>query len=37
VGEWEVWGRQLSKDEMRQEMVDAAERILGDRDQGVAK
>ncbi len=27
VGEWEVWGRRLSDQEMRAEVVDAAERI----------
>ncbi|MBN1319253.1 MAG: hypothetical protein JXA87_00285 [Thermoleophilia bacterium] len=37
VGEWEVWGRELSKDEMRREMIDEAERVLGDRGQGPAK
>ena len=29
VGEWEVWGRELSKEEMRRELLDAAERIKG--------
>ena len=29
VGEWEVWGKRLSNQEMRQEVLDAAERIKG--------
>ena len=29
VGEWEIWGRELSKEEMRRELLDAAERIKG--------
>lgn len=27
VSEWQIWGRRLSKDEMRSELLDAAERI----------
>jgi len=27
VGEWEIWGRRLSDRELRQEVLDAAERI----------
>ena len=37
VGEWEVWGRQLSKEEMRPEIIDAAERILGGEGRDVAE
>ncbi|OFW61015.1 MAG: hypothetical protein A2133_04365 [Actinobacteria bacterium RBG_16_64_13] len=29
VGEWEVWGRRLSDREMRKELLDATDRILG--------
>jgi hypothetical protein len=29
VGEWEIWGKMLSDEEMRQEVLDAAERIKG--------
>ncbi len=29
VGEWEIWGRRVSKRRLRQEVVGAAEAILG--------
>jgi hypothetical protein len=29
VGHWEVWGRRVSEREMRQQMLEAAERIKG--------
>ena len=29
VGHWEIWGKQLTDDEMRQEVLEAAERIKG--------
>ena len=30
VGEWEVWGRKVSKRELRKELLGAADRILGE-------
>ncbi len=29
VSEWEIWGRRLSDEEMRNGLIDAAERIKG--------
>jgi hypothetical protein len=29
VGHWEVWGRRLTDEEMRKEVIEAAERIKG--------
>lgn len=31
VGEWQIWGRRLSKRRLRREVVGAAEEILGER------
>jgi hypothetical protein len=28
VGQWEVWGKKLSRRQMRREILDAAERML---------
>ena len=33
VGEWEIWGRPLSKREMREETLGATQRILGEKDE----
>lgn len=33
VGHWEVWGRRLTDREIREEMAEAAERILTGEDQ----
>jgi len=30
VGEWQVWGKRLLDEEMRQGLLDAAERLLGE-------
>jgi hypothetical protein len=30
VGEWEIWGRRVSKRRLRREVVGAAEAILGE-------
>mgnify|MGYP000851220669 FL=1 len=30
VGEWQVWGRKLTDEEMRQELLEAAERMLAE-------
>lgn len=30
VGEWQIWGRRVSKSRLRREVVGAAEAILGD-------
>lgn len=34
VGQWEVWGRRVSDRQVRREVVDAAEAILGDSEGG---
>lgn len=30
VGEWQVWGKKLTDEEMRQELLEAAERMLAE-------